>query len=73
MEYKNGPNLEHHVVYRTAEIVITYLVDSYSALILRFGKIVVIAPTAVLGNKSYDTLIDTLFLIKLDRIFNHQE
>lgn len=70
---KMYPNLDHAVVYDTAGTASTKSIGAYSALPLRFGKLVLTAPAVVLKIKDYDLLIGTQFLKEFDGIINHQE
>ena len=59
---KLAPNLNYDQVYGTAGPNSTKALGAYSALPLRFGKLLVTAPAVVLDNDSYDLLIGTQFL-----------
>ena len=57
-----APDLNYDQVYGTAGLASTRAMGAYSALPMRFGKLLVTAPAVVLENESYDMLIGTQFL-----------
>lgn len=68
---KMAPDVNHTTTYGTAGVASARALGAYSALPLRFGKLVLTAPAIVLENESYDLLIGTQFLEEFEGIINH--
>ena len=51
------PDLNHTQVYGTAGVASTKALGAYSALSMRFGKLLLMAPMVVLENKTYHIVV----------------
>ena len=67
---KLAPDLNYNQIYGTAGLTSTKAIGAYSALPMRFGKMLIAATAVVLENKSYDLLIGTEFLREYNGIKN---
>ncbi|KAJ9065114.1 hypothetical protein DSO57_1023214 [Entomophthora muscae] len=56
------PDLNYTQLYGTVGMAQAQAIGAYSALSMRFGKLLIASPAAVLENKSYDLLVGTQFL-----------
>ncbi|KAJ9068807.1 hypothetical protein DSO57_1024996 [Entomophthora muscae] len=70
---KLAPDLKYTQLYGTAGMAQTRAIGAYSALPMRFGKLLITSPAVVLENKSYDLLVGTQFLQEYNRILNLQD
>ncbi|KAJ9085721.1 DNA damage-inducible protein 1 [Entomophthora muscae] len=59
---KLAPSLNCHQSYRKAGLSMTCAMGTYSALPMRFGKLLLAAPAVVLENESCNLLVGTQFL-----------
>ncbi|KAJ9049058.1 hypothetical protein DSO57_1028567 [Entomophthora muscae] len=59
---KLAPDLNYTQSYGTAGMAQTWTIGAYSALPMRFGKLLIASPTVVFKNKSYDLLVGTQLL-----------
>ena len=67
---KLAPDLAYTQSYGTAGLSTTCAIGAYSALLLRFGKLLLASPAVVLKNGTYNLLIGTQFLREYSGIIN---
>ena len=70
---KLAPDLNYNQIYGTAGLISTKAIGAYSALPMRFRKMLIAAPAVVLENDSYNLLIGTQFLREYNGIINLKE
>ncbi|KAJ9058792.1 hypothetical protein DSO57_1008602 [Entomophthora muscae] len=70
---KLAPDLTYNQSYGTSGLSTTCAIRAYSALSLRFGKLLLSSPAVFLENESCDLLIGTQFLWEYNSIINLKE